>query len=95
MSQAVNSTIDLETVLSTIVAKAVQLSGTQAGTIFVFDETSQEFRMRANYGMADELIAAIKEPAHPHGRHGHGPRGAAAQAGADLRRAARSFIARP
>jgi signal transduction histidine kinase len=61
VSQAVNSTIDLETVLSTIVAKAVQLSGTQAGTIFVFDETSQEFRMRANYGMADELIAAIKE----------------------------------
>jgi signal transduction histidine kinase len=61
VSQAVNSTIDLETVLSTIVAKAVQLSGTQAGTIFVFDEASQEFRMRANYGMADELIAAIKE----------------------------------
>jgi signal transduction histidine kinase len=61
VSQAVNSTIDLETVLSTIVAKAVQLSGTQAGTIFVFDEAGQEFRMRANYGMADELIAALKE----------------------------------
>jgi signal transduction histidine kinase len=61
VSQAVNSTINLETVLSTIVAKAVQLSGTQAGTIYVFDDASQEFRMRANYGMADELIAAIKE----------------------------------
>jgi signal transduction histidine kinase len=61
VSQAVNSTINLETVLSTIVAKAVQLSGAQSGTIFVFDEASQEFRMRANYGLADELIAAIKE----------------------------------
>ena len=29
VSQAVNSTLDLETVLSTIVAKAVQLSGTE------------------------------------------------------------------
>jgi nitrate/nitrite-specific signal transduction histidine kinase len=38
VSQAVNSTIDLQTVLSTIVAKAVQLSDTEAGTIYVFDE---------------------------------------------------------
>ena len=37
VSQAVNSTLDLETVLSTIVAKAVQLSGTEAGAIYVFD----------------------------------------------------------
>jgi hypothetical protein len=34
VSQAVNSTLDLENVLSTIVAKAVQLSGTVAGTIY-------------------------------------------------------------
>jgi GAF domain-containing protein len=33
VSQAVNSTLDLETVLSTIVAKAVQLSDTEAGAI--------------------------------------------------------------
>jgi signal transduction histidine kinase len=60
VSQAVNSTIDLETVLSTIVTKAVQLSGTEAGTIYVFDEARQEFRLRASYGMDDALIAAIK-----------------------------------
>src|SRR5262249_17044765 len=60
VSQAVNSTIDLETVLSTIVAKAVQLSDTEAGTIYVFDEASQEFRLHASYGMDDALIAAIK-----------------------------------
>jgi GAF domain-containing protein len=33
VSQAVNSTLDLETVLTTIVAKAVQLSNTDAGVI--------------------------------------------------------------
>ena len=38
VSQAVNSTLDLETVLSTIVAKAVQLSSTEAGAIYVFDD---------------------------------------------------------
>ena len=39
VTQAVNSTLDLETVLSTIVTKAVQLSGTDAGAIYVFDAT--------------------------------------------------------
>src|SRR5262249_41753139 len=43
VSQAVNSTLDLQTVLSTIVAKAVQLSGTDAGAIYVFDEAQQLF----------------------------------------------------
>ncbi len=56
VSQAVNSTINLETVLSTIVAKAVQLSGTEAGTIWVFDEAGREFRMRTSYGMDAALI---------------------------------------
>ncbi len=59
VSQAVNSTLDLETVLSTIVAKAVQLSGTEAGTIYVFDETDREFHLRATYGMDQELIDAL------------------------------------
>src|SRR5436190_3825556 len=37
VTQAVNSTLELQTVLSTIVAKAVQLSGTEAGAIYVLD----------------------------------------------------------
>jgi signal transduction histidine kinase len=61
VSQAVNSTIDLQTVLSTIVAKAVQLSGTDAGAIYVFDDASQEFRLRATYGMDDKIIAEIRD----------------------------------
>jgi two-component system, NtrC family, sensor kinase len=58
VSQAVNSTLDLETVLSTIVAKAVQLSGTEAGAIYVFHDTQREFHLRATYGMDQELIEA-------------------------------------
>src|SRR5262249_38030350 len=41
VSRAVNSTLDLETVLSTIVAKAVQLSNTDAGVIYVFNELDE------------------------------------------------------
>jgi signal transduction protein with GAF and PtsI domain len=48
-------------VLKTIVAKAVQLSGTDAGTIYVFSSTRQQFRLRAAYGMSDELIASISK----------------------------------
>jgi GAF domain-containing protein len=61
VSQAVNSTLDLETVLSTIVAKAVQLSGTEAGAIYGYDEQAREFRLRATYGMDRELIDALTQ----------------------------------
>ena len=59
VSHAVNSTLDLETVLSTIVAKAVQLSTTDAGAIYVFSKLRQKFRLRATYGMSEELIEVI------------------------------------
>ena len=61
VSQAVNSTVDLETVLTTIVAKATQLSNTEAGAIYVFDDANQEFRLRATYGMDDKIVAEIKD----------------------------------
>jgi GAF domain-containing protein len=61
VSQAVNSTLDLETVLATIVAKAVQLSNTDAGVIYVLDELDQTLQVRATYGLSEELIAAIRD----------------------------------
>jgi signal transduction histidine kinase len=61
VSQAVNSTLDLEAVLNTIVAKAAQLSGTETGAIYVYDATAKEFALRATYGMSEELTSAIKE----------------------------------
>ena len=61
VSQTVNSTLDLETVLSTIVAKAVQLSGTEAGAIYVFDDRQRELHLRATYGMDQEVIDALTQ----------------------------------
>jgi signal transduction histidine kinase/DNA-binding response OmpR family regulator len=61
VTQAVNSTLDLQTVLSTIVAKAVQLSGTDAGVIYVFDEREQAFYLQASYGLSEEVVAAIAD----------------------------------
>ena len=61
VSQAVNSTLDLETVLTTIVGRAVELSHTDAGAIYVFDEARKEFRLHATYGMSETMIAAITD----------------------------------
>ena len=61
VTQSVNSSVDLETVLTTIVAKATQLSNTEAGAIYVFEEALQEFRLRATYGMDERIIAEIED----------------------------------
>jgi len=61
VSQAINSTLDVEAVLTTIVAKAVELSGTEAGAIYTFDESCQEFGLRATHGMDEAMIAAIRD----------------------------------
>ena len=59
VTRAVSSTLDLETLLSTIVAKAVELSGTDGGAIWVLDPATEELHLRATYGMSRELIAAM------------------------------------
>ena len=60
VSRAINSTLDLQIVLETIVAKAAKLSGTEAGAIYVRDE-QEEFQLRATYGMSEEMIATIHD----------------------------------
>src|SRR5262249_44188919 len=59
VSQAVNSTVDLETVLTTIVAKATQLSSTEAGAIYAIYDADQEFRLSATYGMDEKVVDEI------------------------------------
>jgi len=65
VTQAVNSTLDLVTVLSTIVAKAVELSGTEAGSIYVVDPSTQGLQLRASHGMSEELIAELNRQGRP------------------------------
>jgi GAF domain-containing protein/anti-sigma regulatory factor (Ser/Thr protein kinase) len=60
VGQAVSSTLDLETVLTRIVSHAVQLSGTDGGAIYEYDEASEEFLLRATDHMEDELINALR-----------------------------------
>ena len=61
VSQAVNSSLDLKNVLSTIITQAVRLAEGQAGTIYTLDEVSGQYEPRANHGLSDELIAALRE----------------------------------
>jgi signal transduction histidine kinase len=60
VSQAINSTLDLHTVLTRIVTYAVQLSGTDGGTIYEYDEATQAFHLRVTYCMEDELMEALR-----------------------------------
>jgi len=59
VGQVVSSTLDLETVLTSIVRHAVKLSKTDAGTIYEFDEAEQVFVPRINYGASTEFIEAL------------------------------------
>ena len=61
VGRAVSSSLDLETVLTTIVARAVELSGLDGGSIFEYDEAREEFELRASLNTDDELMQAQRE----------------------------------
>jgi GAF domain-containing protein len=56
VGRAVSSSLDLEQVLTTIVSRAVQLSGTDAGAIYEYDETAEVFHLRATEGLPAEFL---------------------------------------
>jgi signal transduction histidine kinase/putative methionine-R-sulfoxide reductase with GAF domain len=60
VAQAVSSTLDLETVLRTIVARAVQLSGTLGGVIYEYEDGPREFHVRATHLMPQEIQEALR-----------------------------------
>jgi signal transduction histidine kinase/putative methionine-R-sulfoxide reductase with GAF domain len=60
VGQAVSSTLDLQTVLSTIVRHAVQLSRTDGGVVYEYDEDAEEFRLRASHLMEAEVVEALQ-----------------------------------
>ena len=61
VTQAVNSTLDLATVLATIVSRAVELSDADAGTIYEFDKARQRLEMRSSYGMSEALVETFRK----------------------------------
>ena len=59
--RAVNSSLDLDTVLATIISRAVQLSEADEGTIYEFDESEEVFVPKSAFGMSAERVAALRE----------------------------------
>ncbi|MCZ6780282.1 MAG: GAF domain-containing protein, partial [Nitrospirae bacterium] len=59
ISRVASSTLDLQQVLSTIVTRAVELSGATAGLIYEYDEASETFRLKATVGVDQEIISEL------------------------------------
>src|SRR5262245_52253654 len=60
VSQAVNSSLELDKVLPTILEHACAMSYAGGGTVYVFDKTTSEFRLAAAHNMSDEHIAMVR-----------------------------------
>jgi GAF domain-containing protein/CheY-like chemotaxis protein/anti-sigma regulatory factor (Ser/Thr protein kinase) len=60
VSRAVSATLDVETVLQTVVSHASQLAAADGGAIFEYDEATQEFRLRATHDYELELVLALQ-----------------------------------
>ena len=75
VGQALSSTLDLETVLSTIVSRANQLAGTDACTVYEYDERAEEFLFRATHNLDEEVVGGVPPRADParRGRWGAWP----------------------
>jgi signal transduction histidine kinase len=60
LSQAVSSTLDVETVLDTIVSRASQLAGADGCSIFEYDEGTQQFELRATHNDDTPFVEALR-----------------------------------
>lgn len=61
VSRTISSSLDIETVLARIVRHAVQLSKTDAGTLYEVDEIGRVFTPRINFGLNDAYIDALRK----------------------------------
>ena len=59
--RAVNSSLDLDTVLDTIISRAAQLSQADEGTIYEYDAAEEVFVPMAAFGMTEERLTALRE----------------------------------
>jgi len=60
VGRAVSSTLDIDTVLDTIVSRAGQLAGADGCSIYEYDEATDEFRLRATHNFEPALADAIR-----------------------------------
>jgi signal transduction histidine kinase len=76
ISRAVSSTLDVETVLQTIVSRATQLAGADGCAIYEYEEATEAFHIRATHNLDPVLVSTLR--ASPL-RKGEGAMGRAAE----------------
>jgi len=76
VGHALSSTLDLDTVLSTIVSRAGQLAGTDSCTVYEYDERAGELHLRATHNLAEEVVEVARRAPI---RRGEGAAGRMAQ----------------
>jgi two-component system, NtrC family, sensor kinase len=72
VSQTLSSTLDLDTVLSTIVSHASELAGADSCTVYEYDDGASAFLFRATHGLDEEVVAVAR---HAPIRRGEGVAG--------------------
>jgi signal transduction histidine kinase len=60
VGRAVSSTLDLDKVLTTVVARALELAAADGGMISEYDDAARRFQLRTAYGVEDELVDLIR-----------------------------------
>jgi signal transduction histidine kinase len=60
ISRAVSSTLDVDTVLDTIVSRASQLAGADGCAIYEYDEPTQAFHVRATHNFDRTLVETLQ-----------------------------------
>jgi signal transduction histidine kinase/DNA-binding response OmpR family regulator len=60
VGEAVSSSLDVDEVLTTIVSLAVELSGTDGGSLMEFDETTQLFSVRTTFGTEAPVVEQLR-----------------------------------
>ncbi|HEY5636074.1 MAG TPA: GAF domain-containing protein [Burkholderiales bacterium] len=60
VGQAISATLDVETVLKTIVSHAMRLTGLDAGVIYEYDIASEGFQLRASENFDDETVGTLR-----------------------------------
>jgi len=61
VSQTINSTLELQSLLEAILGHACRLADAGGGAIYTYDDANEEFTLAATHGMSGELIEAVRK----------------------------------
>jgi signal transduction histidine kinase len=61
VNRALSSTLDLDRVLQTIVTRASQLAGTDACSVFEYDEATEAFYLRATNNLDEDVVTLARQ----------------------------------